>query len=198
MACPINEITPYDVRGAWVQQVLEGAQAQDSPLSLYFFSPENVEFVRSEIERRLRLKLEEPNIKYVMTQEFAQSMVDMALNNQGWAYDVEGGLPRLNQWVINKEVEIAYLGQRQHRRYETQMLQGNRMRVFPYGLGDKTLHVRGENQLTQAPYQLNHPFRSQYDAFLNQVLHIHDKDAYRDSLTRASTCNNFRPRYPTP
>lgn len=188
----MSVINPEEVRSLWVTLVLNAARASDTPLTQAFFSIENVNWLKSEMERRLQRKLSDPTVKYLITEEFVTSMIDMALNNYFYAYDVEKGLPLLNQYLLNKEVEITYLGQRQRKLYETQMLQGNRMRVFPYGLGDKTLHVRGENQVTQAPYQLNHPFKTQYQAYLDQVLHVN-----RPSCPTVYRCTPF-PAHPNP
>lgn len=190
-SCAPIAVTVDQVRTAWEDQCLYGHQTQDSPLTVAFFDPRNVEWIRSEIERRLKIKTGEENLRYYINAEFAQTMIDTALNNQGYAYNVEYGLPRLNQWVINKEEEIAYLSLRAQKRYEHQMLYGNRMRVFPYGVGDRTLHAKGENQVTQSPYLLNHPWKSQHEGYLNQVLKINNG-------WKPSACNNYRPKFPNP
>ena len=187
----MTAIEPEELYSLWIQLAVLSQQSVDTPLAQAFFSARNGHWLRNEMTRRLREALNEPNALYVFTEEFVTSMVEIVLTNPGLGLDVRNGLPLLNQWILDKEFEIAVLGQRQRKRYETQMLQGNRMRVMPYGLGDKTLHVKGENQMTQAPYQLNHPFKSQYQAFLQQVMNINNP-------IKASTCSTFQPRFPQP
>jgi hypothetical protein len=187
----MNSITPKQIYDAFQYQVVQGNIMPNNPLTLAYFTEKNIAYLRDEIQRRLREYTGEPNIKLVLTQEFAQTMVDTALRNQFFAYDVERGLGRINQWTINHETEIIMLSMRKRKQYERQILKGDRMRVYPYGLGDRTLHVRGENGLTQSPYQLNHPWKSQYQQYLKDVLMV-------DCPTRPSNCPINQVKYPNP
>jgi hypothetical protein len=187
-----NNITPEYVAEAWYHTVTSAHAAQDTPLTQAFFAPSNVEWIRQKIQGMLRESLNEPNIIFILNREFAQDMINMAINNKVYSYSPHKGLAVLNSAVVKNEYDIAYLGQRAHKRYVTQMLKGDRMRIFPYGLGDRTLHARGENQVTQSPYQLNHPWKSQYQAYLSQVLKINP-----NACPQTETVG-YNPRFPNP
>jgi len=192
MSCLSNNlIEPHQVAQGFNNQMIKGNVTQNTPLTRAFFSTQNVEYIRSEIERRLRQHTGESNIKLVLTEEFLQTMVDFAFRNQQYAYNPEKGLPRMNEWVINHEGEIILLSMRKKKQYERWILNGDRMRVFPYGLGDRTLHAKGENPQTQSPYLLNHPWKSQYQKYLDEVLMV-------NCPTRPSQCNVNPPKYPNP
>lgn len=186
-----NLIDPQDVAQGFNEQMIKGHVTQYTPLTRAYFHPQNVEFIRSEIEKRIRRYTGEPNIKIVLTEEFLQTMVDMAFRNQQYAYDVENGLPRLNEWTINHEGEIIMLSMRKRKQYERWILHGDRMRVYPYGLGDRTLHAKGENPQTQSPYLLNHPWKSQYQKYLDEVLMV-------NCPTRPSNCPPVQHKFPDP
>jgi len=167
-----NAITPHGVRKAWEHQILHTNLAQDTPLTLAFFHPRNVEHIRLNIEARLQKLLQDPHIRFILTQEFALDMVETAYKNQLWGWDPAQGLPRLNKYIIDRETEIAMVGERHRAMFHTRYLRGERMRVFPYGMGEKTMHVRGERPITFSPYMLNHPWGKQHKQYLKEVLHI--------------------------
>jgi hypothetical protein len=167
-----NIIIPSQVKDAYYQEVIKSGIYQATPLSEAFLEPENIEYIRQQIENNIRQYINDENIRFLLTREFAQTVVDAIRENQGLAYDVRVGLPILNGMVIHHETEIALLSERQRMRYFRWALHNDRSRVMPYGYGDKTNHVKGENLVTPSGYELNHPFKSQYRAYLRDVLQI--------------------------
>jgi hypothetical protein len=167
-----NIIAPHQMKNLYYETILKGHQMQPNPLSEAFLEPSNIEYIRQTIENNLRKYTGEDNIRFLLTLEFANSVNQILYNNTGLAYDVKYGVAILNDMLIHHETEIALLSQRQDRRYQRWALNNDRIRVMPHGLGDKTLHVRGENQIDPSGYELNHPYQSQYKAFLRDVLQI--------------------------
>ena len=167
-----NIIVPSQVMDTFLEQIVKPGLQPITLLSQAFLSESNVEYIRQQIENNLRDYTGEDNIRFLLTKEFAQDMVDRVYNNPGLAWDVKVGVPLLNDLVIHRETQIAELSLREEKRYTRWALHNDRLRVMPYGLGDKTLHVHGENQVSPSGYELNHPFKSQYVAYLKDVLHI--------------------------
>jgi hypothetical protein len=167
-----NLIQPYQVKEAYNEQIVKAGLAQPSPFSEAFLSTQNVEYIRQQIQQSIREYTEDPHVYFILTKEFAQDMIDRTYNNQMLAWDPKVGVPLMNDIVINREVEIAKLSQRHVKRYTRWALHNDRTRVAPWGIGDKTNHVHGENQVSPAGYQLNSPFQNQYRAYLRDVLKI--------------------------
>jgi hypothetical protein len=167
-----NIITPDQVKPAFYEQVVKAGLAQPSPLSEAFLSAGNVEYLRQTIENNLRRYANDPSIRFLLTKEFAQDMIDRVVGNSVLSYDVKVGVPALNDIIVHRETEIAELSLRHTKRYTRWALHNDRTKIMPYGLGDKTLHARGENQVSPAGYELNHPHKSQYRAYLRDVLHL--------------------------
>ena len=167
-----NLIQPYQVKQAYYEQVIKAGLAQPSPFSEAFLSPENIEYIRFQIQKNIQEYTEDPNVYFILTKEFAQDMIDRTYHNQALAWDVKVGVPIMNDIVINRETEIAKLSQRHVKRYTRWAVHNDRLKNLGYGLGDKTNHVHGENQVSPAGYQMNHPFQSQYKAYLRDVLRI--------------------------
>lgn len=169
-----NIIDPSDVKTLYYDQIIKGHITQPTPLSEAFLSTENMEYLRSQIETNIREYIGDKMIRFLLTREFAQTVINHVRDNMALAYDVKNGIPILNDLIIHHETEIALLSQRQERRYERWALNNDRMKIMPYGLGDKTLHVRGENQVSPAGYLMNHPFQSQYKNYLRDVIRIQE------------------------
>ena len=167
-----NIIDPSDVKILYYDQVIKGHITQPTPLSEAFLKTENMEYIRRQIETNIRQYTQDDGIRFLLTREFAQTVIDHVRDNMALAYDVKNGIPILNDIIVHHETEIALLSQRQGRRYERWVLNNDRMKVMPYGFGDKTLHVRGENPVSSAGYQMNHPFQSQYKNYLRDVIRI--------------------------
>jgi hypothetical protein len=165
-------ITPDQVKDIYYELLIKGHVIQPSPLSEAFVNPTNVEYLRQQVEKNLQQYTRDSSIRYLLTNEFAQTMIDMIQNNQQLAYDVQVGLPILNDLVVHQETEMALLYERHHKRYVRWALHNDRPKVMPYGFGDKTNHVKGENQVVPSGYELNHPFKSQYQMYLRDVLHL--------------------------
>lgn len=167
-----NIITPDQVQTAYYEQIIKGQIAQPTPFSIQFLSPQNVEYIRQQIETNIRNYTKEDDIRFLLTKEFAQTMIDTTRNNMGMAFGGKVAIDLMNSQVIHHETEIALLSLRHNKRYERWVLHADHSRIMPYGYPDKVLHVKGENGLTTSGYELNHPFKSQYQAFLNDVLHV--------------------------
>jgi hypothetical protein len=167
-----NIITPDQVKSLYYEQVIKGHITQPTPFSEAFLNPNNMEYIRQKIENNIRNYLGEDNVRFLLTREFAQTVIDYVRDNMALSHDVKYGVAVLNDMIIHHETEIALLSQRQNRRYERWALNNDRIRVMPYGIGDKTLHAHGENQVSPAGYELNHPYQSQHKAFLRDVLRI--------------------------
>ena len=180
-----NIIVPSQVRDSYYEQITKGQIAQPSPFSLQFLSPENVEYIRQQIETNIRNYINDDSVRFLLTKEFAQTMIDKARFNLGAAYGGKVMLDVINDQVIHHETQIALLSQRQNKRYERWQLANDRPKVFPYGLGDRTLHVN-KNLVSPAGYELNHPFKSQYQVYLNDVLHVTMPVAVDSSVSRST------------
>jgi hypothetical protein len=167
-----NILTPAQIRQAFYQQA--PTQIQPSQLSEALLEPTNMEYIRQQIENNLRQYTGEDNIRFLLTKEFAQTCIDQIMNNPGLGWDAKVGLPLLNDIIIHHESEIAKLSARHNKRFTRWVLEGDRVHggYLPYGFGDKTLHARGENQVSPSGYGLNHPDKSQYLMYLRDVLHI--------------------------
>lgn len=164
------------IQNGFHEQKIKSGSTRYTPLTQAYFSHENIQFLKKSIEHNLKKYTGDPNLQLILNEEFLQVMVEIATNNTSYSYNVKEGLPRLNQWTINHETEILVLSMRKQKQYENWILKGNRMQIFPYGMGDRTLHVKGENQQTHSPYLLNHPWQSQHNAFLDQVLHVRNPE----------------------
>lgn len=167
-----NIIGPDQVKLVYYEQVIKAGLAQPTPLSETFLSTQNVEYIRQQVEKNIQDYTGDPDIRFLLTREFAQDMIDRAKGNQALGWNVEVGVPLLNDLVVHRETEIACLSLRHVKRYTRWALHNDRWKVMPYGLGDKTLHAKGENQVNPSGYELNHPFKSQYQAYLRDVLHL--------------------------
>ena len=72
--------------------------------------PDNVEYIRRQIEQNIRNYTKEDNIRFLLTKEFAQTMIDSAVQNQALAYDIRVGIPILNDMTIHHETEKLFPG----------------------------------------------------------------------------------------
>lgn len=167
-----NIITPDMLKNLYYENIIKGHFSQPTVLSEAFLEPANIEFIRQSIENNLRKYTGEDNIRFLLTLEFANTVNTTLYENQTLAYDIKTGVAILNDMIIHHETEIALLSARQERRYTRWALNNDRTKVQPYGLGDRTLHVHGENQVDPSGYELNHPYQSQHKAFLRDVLRI--------------------------
>lgn len=167
-----NIITPEQIKEVYYQQIIQGYVSQPTPLSEAILHPQNIENVRLRIEKNIREYTEDPYIRYLLTREFAQTVIDQIRNNSFLAYEVKTGLNVLNNIIVHHETQIALLSLRHTKRFERWALNNDRIKIMPYGLGDHTLHTKGENQVTPSGYLMNHPFQSQHQAYLRDVLHI--------------------------
>ena len=189
-----NIIDPADVMGIFNVLVVDGRKGVHTPLSVAFLSEANVEHMRRAVEQNIREYTGEDNIIYLLQREFAQTLIDLLLDNLALSFDVKASVPLLNDIAVHHETQIALLSQRHTKRYTRWALHNDRMKVMPHGIGDKTLHVHGENQVNPSGYELNHPFKSQYGQFLKDVLHIQCPS----NSTRPCQMPPFPQRFATP
>ena len=189
-----NIINPSDVKTLYYDQVINGRITQPTPLSDAFLDTNNIDFIRQQIETNIRNYIQDENIRFLLTREFAQTVIDNIRDNMVLAFDVQNGIPILNDMIIHHETEIALLSQRENRRYERWILNNDRMKVMPYGFGDKTLHARGENQVSPSGYLMNHPYQSQYKTFLRDIIRIQDPSL----STKPCKVPPFPIRFPNP
>ena len=167
-----NIIDPSDVKTLYYDQVIKGHITQPTPLSEAFLETANMEYIRSQIEMNIRKYTEDDMVRFLLTREFAQTVINHIRDNMALSYDVQHGIPILNDLIIHHETEIALLSERQKKRYDRWALNNDRLKIMPYGFGDKTLHARGENQVNPSGYLMNHPFQSQYKNYLRDVIRI--------------------------
>lgn len=161
-------VTPGQIQEAYWQQ-LQRYHHQPTPLTEMFFSTLNIQRILREIENRLSDQMGEL-IEFIPTEEFTHLMLETAHRNRLHSYRPAYGLPIMNEHVISVHSQEVGLQMRHRQRYIRQQLLGDRLKVFPLGLNDKVMHVKGENQVDTSQYMNRHPWGKQHHAFLSQVL----------------------------
>ncbi len=132
-----------------------------TPLFAAFFSPRNIEYIKSQIEKALHILTQE-RVVVPINDEFMQTMIDIAQSNVGLAY-APMATALLNRAVIDAETRVQFSSLRQKKLYERYFLTGDRMRTMPYG--EYTRSTRGEVTISNSDYRLSHPisrFRPSY------------------------------------
>jgi hypothetical protein len=138
-----------------------------SPLSDLFFAPQNVDFLRTQLEKILTQLTNEP-IHIEVNNEFLQSMFDICSRNESMAYTALEGLNQLNEAFLEWEARIQYLSLRHRRQYVKYYIEGERLRTMPYGTPEKVM--RGEVTVSPSGYMMSNPWRKKYGEFLQDVL----------------------------
>lgn len=138
-----------------------------TPVSELFFDPRNLVYLQSQLEQILK-RLTQEEIRVPINEDFAQSMSNICSDNSWLAYAGLEGLSQLNEMFLETEARIQYVSLRHRKLYYKYFIDGNRMRVFPYGEGTKV--VRGEVQISPSGYQLANPWRKQHGNYLHDVL----------------------------
>lgn len=136
-----------------------------TPLFTTYFSPENVRFIKEQIEKALYI-LTQDKVIIPINDEFIQTMIDIAQWNVGLAY-APMATALLNREVINHETQIQYSSLIRRKLYIKYFLQNDRMRTMPYG--EYTRNTRGEVTISDSDYRLSHPFRKWRNCYLEST-----------------------------
>ena len=144
-----------------------------NPVTKLFFSPKNILFLQSQIEKTLTKWTGHP-VRVPLSDELYLTMFEVASRNKWLAYAHISGLRRLNDMVIGHEVNVQYVSLRHKKLFEKYFITGDRMRVFPIGEGTKV--TKGEVKVSSSGYMLTNPHKKHYQAFLSDVLDIGKPD----------------------
>ena len=134
-----------------------------------FFSPQNIRYLQTEIEKALTLLVGQP-VRVPVNDEFMQTMYDVVDQNQGLAYMGNKALDSLNEMVVEWETRIQYVSLRQQYRYQHWIVDMDQQTFMPYPASDRTL--RGEVVIDTSGYTLTSPFKNNWGNYLQDVLHI--------------------------
>lgn len=136
-----------------------------TPLFTTFFSPENVNYIKDQIEKALYILTQEKVI-IPINNEFIQTMIDIAQWNVGLAY-APLSTPLLNRAVIDHETQVQYSSLIRRKLYNKWFLQNDRMRTMPYG--EYSRHTKGEVTISESDYNLSHPYRRWRPCYLKST-----------------------------
>ena len=134
----------------------------NTPLFTTFFSPENVRYIKEQIQKALFILTQE-QVVIPINNEFIQTMIDIAQWNVGLAY-APMSTPLLNRAVIDNETQVQYSSLIRKKLYTKYFLQNERMRTMPYG--EYTRSTKGEVTISDSDYHLSHPFRKWRQCYL--------------------------------
>lgn len=133
-----------------------------TPLFTTFFSPENVRYIKDQIQKALFILTQE-QVVIPINNEFIQTMIDIAQWNVGLAY-APMSTPLLNRAVIDHETQVQYSSLIRKKLYNKYFLQNDRMRTMPYG--EYTRSTKGEVTISDSDYHLSHPFSKWRQCYL--------------------------------
>jgi len=147
-----------------------------TPVAQLFFAPTNIAYLKDQLEQILQRLTYNPalpddqqvRIEVPVTDEFAQTMDDVASRNLWLANSGQDGLRQLNEMFLQWEARIQYASLRHRKLFYKYFIDGDRMRVFPYGAPTKV--TRGEVKIAPSGYMLSNPYHKQYGNFLQDVL----------------------------
>lgn len=139
-----------------------------TPLSVAFFDPSNIQCIRNAVEQKLE-QLTGQCIRVVVNEEFLLTLIGVLEGNLAFSYIPQQGVPLLNDLAIEHETSVQYMSLRQRQLYYKRIINGERLRVFPYG---EQTHVsaKGTVKVSPSSYQLGLPWRRNQSAFLKEVL----------------------------
>ena len=135
---------------------------RDAPLFQLFFSKDNVEYLRKQIEVAL-IKLTGEPFRVPVNNEFGQAMATIAETNIGLSEEVSF-LPWLNYTFVHNEVSVQFASYRQALMYHTWILENDRPKYLPYG--DAALQTKGELTVSHSSYNLTHPWQAERNKYL--------------------------------
>ncbi len=138
-----------------------------TPLSIAFFAPSNILCIRDAIEKKLG-ELTGECIRIVITDEFAQTLVDLVFRNSVYAYEPYIGVPILNDMAVEHETSVQYMSLRHRKLFYKRIMNGERLRVFPYGIATKV--TKGTVKVSPSSYQLGLPWKRRQSEYLKEVL----------------------------
>jgi hypothetical protein len=136
------------------------------PTLAALFCPENIEYIKTTISDMLTKTFGFP-IGIEDTPAFRQTINDVAIDNPRWMYDVQQGLPLLNNVIIQREFGVHQVALRQQLLYQKYIIEQNRQKFMPYGSSDHV--VKGETVNDSSSYTLNQPVPISYECFLTQA-----------------------------
>jgi len=138
-----------------------------TPASDLFFNAVNMAFLKRRLEEKLsELTGGEPIIVNIDA-DFILKMTSIVDSNPGSAYSGVKGLNFLNKSFLESETSVQYCSLRNRKLFYKYFIDGDRMRVFPYGEG--THVTRGEVTVCPSGYLMSDPRRKQYQQFLRTV-----------------------------
>jgi hypothetical protein len=138
-------------------------------LSNRFMAPNNITYLQKQLEFLLTKLVGQP-VKVPITEEFTQSLYDVASRNAGLKDQGDGALQSLNEMFLEWEGRIQYLSIRQQKLYDQYFIREDRIRTFPYP--EPTKVMKGEVVIDTSGYQLVHPFHNQWQNYLWDVYKI--------------------------
>ncbi len=160
-----QNVSNYDIYQSQLS-VLNPYTKEPLPTLTALWSPENIQFIKRTIECMLT-QVFGFDIGIEDTAAFRQTISDVAVDNPRWMYDVQNGLPLLNQTIINREFTVHQVAIRQQLLYEKYLIRNDRQKFMPYAVSDHV--VKGETINDPSSYTLNQPTPVSYDCFLTQA-----------------------------
>jgi hypothetical protein len=160
-----------------------------TPLFTTFFSPENVRYIKQQIEKALYILTQE-QVVVPINNEFIQTMIDIAQWNVGLAY-APMSTPLLNRAVIDHETQVQYSSLIRKKLYNKYFLQNDRMRTMPYG--EYTRNTRGEVTISDSDYQLSHPNRRWRSCYLKSTQGLDRCEPEDGSLSGTTAVAGYTP-----
>jgi hypothetical protein len=151
-------VADFSVRNPVNQRILPTLQA--------LLEPSNIELIKNTIGDRLSEQFGFP-VGIEDTVAFRQTINDVANENPAWMYDVQNGLPLLNNVIVNREFVVHQVALRQQLLYEKYIIRNDRQKFMPYGQSDHV--VKGETINDPSSYTLNQKTPISYDCFLTQA-----------------------------
>jgi hypothetical protein len=155
---------PGSSTATWYNQVYR----QPSPLTSEFFSECNMKYLQEQVSKALSALTNQAEVEVLVDDQFKQTMFDVASRNPFLTWSGSGGVRLLNEMFIDWHVRGLYIGLRQQRLYDKYFIEGDRIKVMPWG--DPTKVTRGEVTISPSGYLLANPWRHNHANFLQQVL----------------------------
>lgn len=146
--------------------VLNPYTGRPLPTVTAMWHPQNIALIKGTIECMLSKEFGFA-IGIEDTPAFRQTISDVLVENPRWMYDVQVGLPLLNEVVVKREFTVHQSAIRQQLLYEKYIIRNDRQKFMPYAVSDHV--VKGETINDPSSYTLNQPVPISYDCFLTQA-----------------------------
>lgn len=124
-----------------------------------FLAPNNITYLQKQLEFLLTKLVGQP-VKVPITEEFTQTLYNVASQNAGLSHQGDSALQAMNEMFLEWEGRVQYLSIRQQKLYEQYFITEDRMRIFPYP--EPTKVMKGEVVIDTSGYQLTNPFHNQW------------------------------------